>query len=372
MKVASVTAYPLTCEIGDKQGTSQLDWSTISILMVRIETDEGHVGWGEGLARRAPRAYAQVVDELLAPIVIGADPFAVEDIWARMYRVFSGRSGGMLIEAMAAVDIALWDIMGKATGRPVADLLGRTGRTAVDAYASSIGWNEDEVAEEQTRQALDWGFRQIKVKIGAPLDKAIERAAFVRRIAGDDIRLMADANWIFNIDQSLRLARALDDLGYSFLEEPIEPEDAEGYRLLSRQSPIMLAAGESEHTSMGFAPLVADRALGLVQPDVARSGGITETRKIAALARSFHTAYAPHVGFSGAVCAAASLHLAAAMPNFDTYECMIFANPLRDEITTAPVADRASVVDGQLAVPTGPGLGVEVDEQALQRFVNGG
>lgn len=369
MKIERVTAYPLTAEIGDPQGTSQSDWSEVSILVVKIETDQGHVGWGEGLARRAPVAYARLIDDLLAPQVIGADPFAVEKIWQQLYRSFTGRSGGMLLEAIAAIDIALWDIMGQATGQPVHRLLGHTGRETVTAYASSIGWNEDEVAERQTRQCLDWGFRQIKVKLGTPLSKAVDRARLVREVAGPDIRLMADANWAFDVDSAKPMARALADLGYDFFEEPIEPEDLDGYRRLAQTCPIRLAAGESEHTSMGAAPLIASRAIGVLQPDVARSGGITETRKMIALARAFHVAYAPHVGFSGAICAAASLHLAASAPNFDSYECMIFRNPLRDVITTEPVADRTSLVDGALRVPQGPGLGISVDEAALIKLL---
>jgi L-alanine-DL-glutamate epimerase-like enolase superfamily enzyme len=242
------------------------------------------------------------------------------------------------------------------------------GRDHVTAYASSIGWNEDAVAEQQTRQSLAWGFRQIKVKLGSPVNAAIRRAELVRQIAGPDIRLMVDCNWIFDVDDALRLAHALAGLGYDWLEEPIAPEDVDGYRLLARKSPVKLAAGESEFTAAGIAPLIRSRAIGVMQPDVARSGGITETRKMIALARAFHTAYAPHVGFSGAICAAASLHLAAAAPNFDSYVCMIFGNPLRDELTTGRVAGRDALVDGKLAVPQGPGLGIEIDEGALERF----
>ncbi len=179
---------------------------------------------------------------------------------------------------------------------------------------------------------------------------------------------MADANWTYDLDDALVLAKALAEVNYSWFEEPIVPEDFEGYRLLAQKSPIRLAAGESEFTSMGIAPLLAQRSIGIVQPDVTRSGGITETRKIAAMARAFHIAYGPHVGFSGAICAAASLHLAASAINFDTYECMIFASPLRDEIASRPVASRESLIDGNLPLPEGPGLGVEINEKALLRY----
>ena len=179
----------------------------------------------------------------------------------------------------------------------------------------------------------------------------------MREAAGPDIRLMADSNWIFDIDDALEVGKALADLDYFWFEEPIVPEDIEGYRWLRGKLPLRLAAGESEHTAIGVAPLLTSRAVGVIQPDVARSGGITETRKIAGLAAALHVPYAPHVGASGAICAAASLHLAAAMPNFLTFECMIFPNPLRDRLLKAPVGAVADLKDGALPLPSGPGLG---------------
>ena len=146
------------------------------------------------------------------------------------------------------------------------------------------------------------------------------------------------------------------------------PEDIEGYRRLAASSPMRLAAGESDFTAYGARDLVASRSVGVIQPDVARSGGITETRRIANLAHAFHVSYAPHVGFSGAICAAASLHLAAAMPNFLTFECMFFENPLLDNLLRQPVGSARQLRGGALPVPQGPGLGIEVDRDALKEL----
>ncbi|HEY4200600.1 MAG TPA: mandelate racemase/muconate lactonizing enzyme family protein [Devosiaceae bacterium] len=368
MKIARVTPFPLTLKMDEPQGTSQAMWTEISILMVKVETEDGLVGWGEGLGRRAPGAYARIVEELLAPAIIGEELSSIEAIWHRLYRLLSGKSGGMLLEAIAAVDIALWDAWGRALNQPIHRLLGSTGHEQLDTYASSIGWDHEDVALRQTSQVLDWGFRQIKVKLGAPVDKALARARLIRQTVGPDIRLMADTNWAFDIDDALKLARGLAELNYDFLEEPIVPEDIEGYRILASKSPIRLAAGESEHTAMGVASLISSRSVGLVQPNVTRSGGISETRKITTLARAFHVKYAPHVGFSGAVCAAASLHLAAAANNFDTFECMIFPNPFRDDVVREPPGDRRTLQGGQVLVPQGPGLGVEVNETVVRRL----
>jgi galactonate dehydratase len=369
VKISGVVCYPLTTAIDDdQQRTSQGSFGTISIIVVELRTDEGLVGYGEGLARYAPRAYKTLVDELLAPRLLGEDPFDAGRLWHKMFRAFTGRSGGVLMEAIAAVDIALWDLMGKALGKPVSKLLGGMGRSRVHAYASSIAWASDEVAVDQTKKALKQGFDLIKVKIGGPADAAIRRCRLIRETAPAKVRLAADANWAFDYDDAVKVARALADLDYYWFEEPIVPEDLDGYRRLRAQVPIRFAAGESEHTAAGAAPLISSRAIGLIQPDVARSGGITETRNIAGLAAACHVGYAPHVGASGAVCAAASLHLAAAMPNFVTFECMVFKNPLRERLTKTPVGDPDTLVDSTAEVPAGPGLGVEIDFDVLERY----
>ena len=164
------------------------------------------------------------------------------------------------------------------------------------------------------------------------------------------------------------VGHALAKLDYWFFEEPIVPEDIAGYAHLRSAVAVMLAAGESDFTVAHAAQLLKDRLVGIIQPDVARAGGISETRDIATLAQAFNVGYAPHVGWSGAVCAAASLQLAAAMPAFTSFECMFIANPLRDELTTEPVGAATSLVDGQLAVPQGPGLGVQINWDAVARY----
>ena len=370
LRVVGIKTYPLTVPTGDLQRTSQGSFGTISILVVIVETDAGVTGVGEALARQGPTAYAALIDNLLAPKVLGADPFAVAGIWKTLFRSFTGRSGGVLIEAIAAIDMAMWDIMGKETGRPVYELLGHMGRERLRAYASSIPWVDDGGAARVVETCLEAGFREMKVKIGAPAEAALARARLVRELAGPDIGLMADGNWIFDVDEALQVGRGLAELGYIWFEEPIVPEDMEGYRYLRNRLPIRLAAGESEHTAAGAAPLLAARLVGVVQPDVARSGGITETRKIALLADSMHIRYAPHVGASGAICAAASLHLAAAMPNFWTYECMEFPNPLRDALLASPVPGPDDIEDGTLPLPSGPGLGIELNMAEVEKWTN--
>jgi D-galactarolactone cycloisomerase len=221
---------------------------------------------------------------------------------------------------------------------------------------------------EQTQAVMALGFKAIKVKLGQPVARAIEAAAAVREVAGAEVKLGADANWAYSVDEAVRVGEALQALDYWFLEEPIRPEDIAGYRHLRARLSVMLAAGESDTTVEHAAQLIQPRLVGLVQPDVARAGGISETRDIAAMAQHCHVGYAPHVGWSGAVCVAASLQLAAAMPAFVSFECMFIGNPLRDALCTQPVGSAAGLMDGQLRVPQGPGLGIEIDWDAVQRY----
>lgn len=367
-RIADIVAHPLVVRLPKAQTTGAQAFAAIELVVVEIITDTGLVGWGETLGRSGAVSYASVIENLLRPLLIGEPALDIARHHQRMQRALTGRSGGILMEAIAGIDIALWDIAGKHANQPLHTLWGGMGRISVDAYASSINWVGDVEAEAETRAALALGFRQIKVKIGRPVDKALARAALIRRIAGPSIKLSVDANWAFDLDDAVAVARGLEKLQYWWFEEPIVPEDIEGYRALRTKTDIRLAAGESDFTAWQARDLIMSRSVGVIQPDVARAGGITETRRIADLAAAHHVAYAPHVGWSGAICVAASLQLAASQPNFLTFECMVFDNPLRDQFTTELVGDRTQLIDGQLAIPMGPGLGVEVDRAALKRY----
>ncbi|WP_426959193.1 mandelate racemase/muconate lactonizing enzyme family protein [Muricoccus radiodurans] len=367
--IREVVAHPLRAELRTAQRTSQGDWPAFEIVVVEIRTESGLTGIGEVLGRRGAVGYARLIETLLAPRLIGRSAHDRRGLWCAMRDALSGRTGGVLMECIAGVDIALWDLAGHAAGQPVWRLLGGMGRAGVDAYASSINWADDARVEAEVALARAKGFRQIKVKIGAPVGASIARIRQVRRLVGDDVLLGVDANWAFDADDALRVGKALVDEGYWFYEEPLRPGDHAGYRRLAQHLPIRLAAGESDFTAADSAALVAEHVLGLIQPDVARSGGITEAWRIAEHAAIHGVAYAPHVGWSGSVCAAASLHLAAAAEAFRTFECMVFDNPLRQALTT-PVLGDVTVLDaatGQLAVPDAPGLGIRLDPEALAR-----
>ena len=367
-RISKIVVHPLRATLPKVQRTSQGDYPAIELVVVEVETADGIVGFGEGLCRRGAAGYARFIEDALVPRLLGRDAADRRALWKAMRAALSGRPGGQVVEAIAAVDIALWDIAGKQAGQPIHKLLGGMGRTEVAAYASSINWLDDATVEAEVAAVLKAGFREIKVKLGHPLRDAVARAKLVRRLAGDDIALYVDANWAYDVDDAMIVGRALADLGYGFFEEPIAPHDREGYRRLAQHLPIRLAAGESDFVAGEALVMLQDRSLGLIQPDVTRSGGITETWRIAELAATFNTAYAPHVGWSGAICVAASLQLAAAAESFRTFECMVYENPLRDAFTQPIVGEGSQLVDGKLAVPQGPGLGIEIDREALKRF----
>jgi len=364
-RIAAVIAHPLRARLPTPQRTSQATFTAIEIVVVEIHTADGLVGWGECLARRGCTAYASFIDEVLAPLLVGEDPLDRRRLWNRLRAPLTGRTGGMLIEAIAGVDIALWDLAGRIAGLPVAKLLGGVGRCRVAAYASSINWLDDDTVRAEVDAVLHAGFRQVKVKLGRPVPEAIRRARLVRELAGDAIELGVDANWAYDLDDAIRVGRALADLGYDFFEEPLAPEDRDGFRRLAQAVPIRLAAGESDFTAGDALESLADRSIGLVQPDVARAGGISESWRIAELAALHRVRYAPHVGWSGALCVAASLQLAAAAEAFWSFECMVCENPLRQALTTSPVGEASLLVDGQVPVPDGPGLGVDIDRDRL-------
>jgi D-galactarolactone cycloisomerase len=369
VKIVGVEAIPLRAQLPTPLRTAQDTKSDVSLVLVRVETDDGVVGWGEVLGRWTPLSYASIVSDLLAPRVIGRDPFNAEALWADMNGALSGRGGGMLVEAISGIDIALWDVMGRSLGVPIHRLLGGMGRTHLATYASSIMVEDLAATRASAERLAESRFRAVKLKVGGELALDVERVALVRSILGPDIRLLVDANWAYTLNEAIEFSRRVAPFDIGWLEEPLPPHDREGYTVLARASEIALAAGESEYTAVGVRDLIASRSLGFVQPDVARAGGITETRRIATLGQAFDIKFAPHVGFSGVICLAATMQLAAAMPNFDSLEAMVIPNPLREELSLTPIGGVAQLTDtGQMPVPDGPGLGVELDLEAVERY----
>jgi D-galactarolactone cycloisomerase len=377
VKVTQILTHVLGYDYDRPWGSARVWFERQRAVLVEVLTDEGIVGWGACSA--PPEVCKAALDGILAPQVVGRSPLDSEAVWNEIYhRVKTHGTRGVLIECLSAIDTALWDIKGRALGVPTYELLGGRLRERVPAYATGFYFTQDEdqtrVAVEEGRRFYDQGFRAMKVKLGLGIACDIERFSTVRRELGDDVVLMTDASRGYNVSDALRLGRHLQDLGAYWFEEPITGEDLDGYVELARALDVRIAGGEEESTKYGFRDIIARRAMDVVQPDVGRCGGITEARKIAALAEAWSIQCIPHVGFTP-ISAAASLQLLALSPDLPTsryaqppyLEVINVQNPLRDHLLVEPIVQR----DGWVDIPTGPGLGVEIDRAALRRFTVG-
>ncbi|MDQ6618719.1 MAG: mandelate racemase/muconate lactonizing enzyme family protein [Pseudomonadota bacterium] len=376
MKITDVIAHQLVVDV-DEPFTSSRGWvyKTKGALIVEIRTDDGLVGWGDCYG---PAAVSRsIVETLLKPSVMGRDPFDAEVIWEALYnKVKDYGLTGMTISAISGVDIALWDIIGKACNKPIHKLIGGAFRTSLKAYATGIYFRDmDRLTEEavdEARRYLDQGFQAIKMKIGlGSLKKDVARIAAVREAIGPDVDLMVDANHCFNVPQAINIGRELERLDVLWFEEPISPEDLDGYVEVCRALDVAVAGGENEFAKFRFQEILHKRAMDIVQPDVCAAGGITECKKIAALAQAHAVQCVPHA-WGTAIGLAATMHFLASLP--DTPPCLFPIPPMLEyEQTFNPFRDDLSSGDfthvkGQVAVPTGPGLGIEIKREILDRY----
>lgn len=371
--VRSVTPHVLMADLAEPFAYSQAWYRRRGAMLVEITTGDGITGWGEAFG--PPELTAPIV-AWLAPLVIGQDALAREAIWQSLYnRLRDHGQRGLVIEAISAIDIALWDIAGQALGLPVHALLGGPLRREVPAYATGFYRRErsDHLAylvEEAERRRAE-GFRTLKLKTGWGLREDIALTRDFRAAIGRECGLLVDCNHAYDAPAAIAYGRAVADLDIGWFEEPVPPEDIEGYLEVKRGQPIPVAGGEASFTRWGFRDLVARRAADILQPDVAACGGISELKKIADMATAWGMRVNPHVWGTG-VAMAASLHLLAVIPDnppglFPAPPMLEFdrsLHPVRDDVT-APVRVSAA---GTAAIPDAPGLGIAVDRDALRHY----
>jgi D-galactarolactone cycloisomerase len=386
MKIRSITSHKLRVPLGDKTFySSQAAFPERNSYLVRIETDSGLVGWGEGGQYGPAEPVAACVDSVLAPKLIGRDPTEPVRIWEDLY-AFSRDFGqrGTYIEAISAIDIALWDIAGQAAGLPVWKMLGGRFRDKITAYATGCYYPEKfddlpailKALEEEASTYANSGFGLLKVKIGLlPLKQDLERLRVIRKAVGPDIGLLVDANHGYNASAAVRMGRMMEPLDVLFFEEPVPPEDRDGYRKVRAENPIPVAGGECEFTRYGFRDFIGGGCVDVVQPDLAVCGGFTAFTHVLGFANAYDVATVPHVWGSG-IAVAAALQAIATIPSFPhtanpipllnqpVIEFDRKHNPLRDDL----LAERFELVDGSLAVPDRPGLGVNVREEIVEKY----
>jgi D-arabinonate dehydratase/D-galactarolactone cycloisomerase len=388
MKITDIRAIPLFVPLDRAVGApislpyaeqlAPVVFGGYRATIVQVFTNDGLMGVGECMTRLAPKALQAIIEEL-APVLRGRDPRETEVLWELMYGVMMnrGHTRGFFIEALSGIDIALWDITGKAHGVPVYHLLGGKQRDRIAAYASSLRFRGLETTLETARSFVERGFRAMKIKIGQnphdPTDD-LTLVKAIRQEVGEAITLMVDVNCGYHADvaMALRVGRQLEALHIAWYEEPLSPEHVDGYRTLAAALDMPVAAGEASFTRYDFRDLLVQRAVDIIQPNACRTGGLSEVRKIAALSSAFHIPYAPHTGSCSAVALAVGLHIATALPNFLTYEYMQSdwskdqPNPLRHDLVQEPIE---IFRDGYMQPPPNkPGLGIELDERILRKY----
>lgn len=374
MEIDAIEAIPLSYPLGEgngygsARGTVEQRTSTL----IRVESTSGMVGWGEAFG--PPQTIATLISELLSDIIVGMDPFEVESLCEKNYAgLYHFGSSGLIQSAISGVDIALWDLLGRELGQPIAQLLGGFERTEVTPYASTMyitNWGQDPI--EPVEAAAKEGFTAAKIKIGRGLDDDIERVKIARKALGDDATLMVDFNGNYRPEQAITVAREIAPFDVYWLEEPVPPENLSGYREVSAAVDIPVAAGEAAYARFDFADLIQERTIDIAQPDVCKCGGLSEARFIGKLATMENVQVSPHV-WTGAVGIAASLQYAATIPSYPHstnipepfyFEFDRAENGLRTDLLDEPF----DPTDGTLDIPDSPGLGVEIDERALNEY----
>ena len=379
MKITKVTVHVLDCPLETPFAFSQGWVGSRSATLVEVETDTGLSGWGEAFSQglEPPQIAAATITHALTPLIMGSNPLDTEVLWHRMYHQTRdyGRTGSV-IAAISAIDIALWDIAGQHYQQPVSQLLGGAFRDNVQPYATGFyrlqGQAESTRLAEEALAHYERGFRLMKIKLGFGVSDDIEvMRAIAKALQGKEVGLMIDTNHAYGRHEAKRLGDALADYQLLWFEEPVVPEDLDGYRYLREQLSMPIAGGENEHTLYGFRRYFNANAVDIAQPDLGSCGGLTAARHIVALAQAEGIRVNPHV-WGSAVAQAASLQLIAALPvthhnlypqqpllEFDTS-----SHPFRDELTDTPV----NMDKGTVAIAKAPGLGIRINKAVIERY----
>ncbi|MBT3270074.1 galactonate dehydratase [Candidatus Poribacteria bacterium] len=362
MKITDLKVYRMAAPTG-----GSTNWT-----FVRIETDEGIHGIGEAsLQYKDDALEAELLD--FRKYLIGKDPFRIDHIWTSLYRRVTWSGGAVTISAISAIDLALWDIKGKALGVPVYELVGGESHDRIRIYAN--GWFEGadgpESYAEKAAAAVADGYTAIKLypfsgTQGAGQDRLSRGTAVVaavREAVGPDIEIAIDIRARMNMWSARRVAQRLEPYDIAWLEEPVMFDNVDSIAQLAREVSVPVATGEQLYTRWEFRALLEQNAVGIIQPDICHAGGMSELRKIAAMAETYYVMVVPH-NSNGPISTVASLHLDMSIPNSYLQEVFVNWLPVYDEVLTNPLV----IEDGQCRPPDGPGWGTDIDEDALAQY----
>lgn len=385
MKVTRVKSHVLQTDMPEELGYSQQFYSLRTAHLVEVQTDEGVTGWGECFGPgNVALANKGIVERVIAPMVEGCDPMDRDVIWHKVYNLLRDHGQkGMPLQALSGVDIALWDIAGKVAGLPLCRLVGGRQRESVPCYGYGMMLRREPVAELAARfrddaaAIRDAGFSATKMKVGLGPGDDIQLAEAVRDGVGDGFRWMVDANHCYTTSDAFYVGRALSEMGAYWFEEPVAPEDHDGYAELRAGLSVNISGGEAEFSRWGWRKLLESRGLDIAQPEVCALGGISEYLRVLALCHAHFTPVVNHV-WGSAIAVAANLQLLAAQPpmpgglhpwepmlEFDTTE-----NIFRDRLLKEPldIQKQVKANDGRVAIPGGPGIGVEPDPAFIAAY----
>jgi len=385
MKITKVTSHVLEYDLQEPLGYSQQYYAKRSAHLVEVETDEGVTGWGECFGPgNVARANAGIVEKVIQPLIIDDDPLDRDVIWHKVYNLLRDHGQkGMPLQSLSGVDIALWDIAGKIAGLPLSKLLGGDFSDNIAVYGYGMMLRPEPATElaarfeDEAAAIRDRGFAATKMKVGLGPKDDVVLAQAVRSGVGDDYRFMVDANHCYTTSDAFYVGRALEELDAYWFEEPVAPEDLDGYRELRAGLKVNIAGGEAEFSRWGWRRLLESRGLDIAQPEVCALGGISEYARVLTLCHAHFTPVVNHV-WGSAIAVATNLHLLAAMPplpgglfpwepmlEFDTTD-----NKLRDDLLNEPldIQNQVKRNGGRVSVPTGPGLGVDPDRDFIRHY----
>ena len=376
MKITRIDTFQLAGAIepfGWSQGWTDKRYASI----IKITTDEGIIGWGEG----GGSVSATVIRDYFAPVLIGKNPLNINKCWHAMFATLynENNAAGFGAEAISAVDIALWDIAGKVEGKSISELLGGSLRDKVAVYATGLYYRKDEFPNKLLDEAESYvkaGFKGMKTKIGGlSIKDDVIRVEAIRKVIGNDIYLMVDANKAYNAATAITIGRKLAHLDIHWFEEPVYQNDIKAYQQVKNNQPIPVAGGEVLRNRFETRDLIAHRAVDILQPDISLCSGITEYRNIALMANTFGIQINPHL-WGTPIMTSATLSLTSTLPpcpysgisrpyeQEPVVEFDLSPHPIRRELCSKVFEQK----DGYVNVPEGPGLGIEVNEKVLNKY----
>lgn len=372
-KIKKIETFIVEEKLSQSFYFSQWDYSERRICIVKVTTSDGEFGWGEGYGP------ANLINEgisFLKPFILGQNPLENEVIWHNMYRKtldFARR--GILVSALSAIDVALWDLKGKLLGLPVSTLLGGAHRTKIKPYATGLYFtdpkNPRKDFEKEIDKYLSMGFKAIKMKVGLGINEDFDNVKYVRNLIGDDIDLMVDSNHAYSLREAVILSKRLESLNISWFEEPLSPEFYKQYSELRKKTSIPISGGECEYLRYGFHQMLRNNSVDIIQPDICACGGITEAKRISALSTTYGVDLVPHT-WGSAIGIHTALHFISNLENMPgrmqepdfLMEYDQTENSLREKLTNTKI----ELVDGYIEVPNTPGLGIEVNQEVLDKF----